>query len=99
GDATLFVREDAVEAAWRVVDPVLGNKTLVHEYEPNTWGPPGADQIGANGSGWHTPEPVAPPARGGTALNRDAALPRSEARRGQRYAERALAPAESQVEP
>ena len=60
GDATLFVREDAVEAAWRVVDPVLGNKTLVHEYEPNTWGPSEADQIVANGSGWHNPEPVAP---------------------------------------
>ena len=67
GDATLFVREDAVEAAWRVVDPVLGNKTLIHEYEPNTWGPSEADQIVANGSGWHNPEPVAPPARGGTA--------------------------------
>jgi glucose-6-phosphate 1-dehydrogenase len=67
GDATLFVREDAVEAAWRVVDSVLGNKTPVHEYEPNTWGPSEADQIVANGSGWHDPEPGAPPARGGTA--------------------------------
>ena len=36
GDATLFVREDCVEAAWSVVDPILGNATPVHEYEPNT---------------------------------------------------------------
>jgi glucose-6-phosphate 1-dehydrogenase len=87
GDATLFVREDAVEAAWRVVDPVLGNKPLVHEYEPNTWGPSEADQIVANGSGWHNPEPVAPPARGGTASNRDDALPRSKAMSGPPYAD------------
>jgi glucose-6-phosphate 1-dehydrogenase len=63
GDAMLFVREDAVEAAWRVVDPVLGNKTPVHEYESNTWGPSEADQIVASGSEWHNLEPVAPPAR------------------------------------
>ena len=87
GDAMLFVREDAVEAAWRVVDPVLGNKTPVHEYEPNTWGPSEADQIVANGSGWHNPEPVAPPTRGGTAENRDDVLARSKARSGQPYAD------------
>jgi glucose-6-phosphate 1-dehydrogenase len=87
GDAMLFVREDAVEAAWRVVDPVLGKKTPVYEYEPNTWGPSEVDQIVANGSGWHNPEPVAPPARGGTALNRDDALPRSKARSVQPYAD------------
>jgi hypothetical protein len=46
-----------------------------------------ADQIVANGSGWHNPEPVAPPARGGTALNRDDALPRSKARSVQPYAD------------
>jgi glucose-6-phosphate 1-dehydrogenase len=55
GDAMLFVREDAVEAAWRVVDPVLGNKTPVHEYEPSTWGPAEADQIIAADGGWHNP--------------------------------------------
>ena len=62
GDAMLFVREDAVEAAWRVVDPVLGNKTPVHEYEPNTWGPAEADQIIVADGGWHNPKPVAPTA-------------------------------------
>jgi glucose-6-phosphate 1-dehydrogenase len=39
GDPTLFVREAGVEAAWRVVDPVLGAATPVCEYDPNTWGP------------------------------------------------------------
>jgi glucose-6-phosphate 1-dehydrogenase len=55
GDATLFAREDAVEAAWRVVDPVLGNATPVHEYEPGTWGPPAVDRLLAPESGWHNP--------------------------------------------
>jgi len=39
GDATLFAREDYVEEAWRIVDPVLKSGTPVHEYEPGTWGP------------------------------------------------------------
>ena len=55
GDATLFVREDGVEAAWSVVDAVLGNATLVHEYEPNTWGPVEADRTIAGDGGWHNP--------------------------------------------
>jgi glucose-6-phosphate 1-dehydrogenase len=55
GDAGLFVREDAVEAAWAVVDPVLDNVTPVHVYEPNTWGPPEADQLIARYGGWHNP--------------------------------------------
>ena len=39
GDATLFAREDYVEEAWRIVDPVLKDGTPVYEYEPGTWGP------------------------------------------------------------
>jgi len=39
GDGALFSRRDSVEAAWRVVDPILGDCTPVHEYEPGTWGP------------------------------------------------------------
>lgn len=58
GDATLFVREDGVEAAWTVVDPILGNATPVHEYEPNTWGPAEADRIIAGDGGWRDPKPV-----------------------------------------
>ncbi len=59
GDPMLFVREDGVEAAWRVVDPILGNATPVHDYEPNTWGPVGADHIIAGDCGWHNPKPIA----------------------------------------
>ena len=58
GDATLFVREDGVEAAWAVVDPIFGKATSVHEYEPNTWGPPEADRIIAGDGGWHNPKPI-----------------------------------------
>ena len=61
-DAMLFVREDAVEAAWRVLDPVLGDTTSVHEYEPNTWGPAESDQIIVADGGWHNPNSVAPTA-------------------------------------
>jgi glucose-6-phosphate 1-dehydrogenase len=55
GDATLFARQDSVEGAWRVVDPVLGNVTPVHDYEPGTWGPAEAEQIIARDGGWHAP--------------------------------------------
>ena len=55
GDATLFGREDSVEAAWRIVDPILGNVTPIVEYEPNTWGPPEVDRIMAPEGGWHNP--------------------------------------------
>jgi glucose-6-phosphate 1-dehydrogenase len=55
GDATLFAREDYVEQAWRIVDPLLFNPPPVHEYEPGTWGPPEADQLTAAIGGWHNP--------------------------------------------
>jgi glucose-6-phosphate 1-dehydrogenase len=54
GDGSLFAREDAVEAAWRVVDPVLNRPTPVHGYEPGTWGPAEADSVAPDG-GWHNP--------------------------------------------
>jgi glucose-6-phosphate 1-dehydrogenase len=44
GDSTLFAREDYVEEAWRIVDPVLKAVTPVYEYEPKTWGPGEVDQ-------------------------------------------------------
>jgi len=53
GDATLFAREDYVEEAWRIVDPVLKLGTKVQEYEPGTWGPTEAG-ISPPG-GWHDP--------------------------------------------
>ena len=55
GDATLFAREDYVEEAWRIVDPVLKAGTPVYEYEPKTWGPREADQQVSPGGGWHNP--------------------------------------------
>jgi glucose-6-phosphate 1-dehydrogenase len=55
GDPILFAREDAVEAAWRVVDPILGDATPVHEYEPGTWGPSEAENLTAEAGGWHNP--------------------------------------------
>lgn len=57
GDTLLFAREDSVEAAWRIVDPILGDVTPVYEYEPNTWGPPEANQIIEGDSGWPNPKP------------------------------------------
>jgi glucose-6-phosphate 1-dehydrogenase len=55
GDATLFAREDGIEAAWRIVDPALGTATPVYEYEPATWGPAEADHLLILGDRWHTP--------------------------------------------
>jgi glucose-6-phosphate 1-dehydrogenase len=55
GDASLFAREDSVEASWRVVDPILGNRVAVHEYPPDTWGPPEVAQQVTPAGGWHDP--------------------------------------------
>jgi glucose-6-phosphate 1-dehydrogenase len=60
GEEMLFVREDSVEAAWRIVDHILGNVSPVKEYAQNTWGPPEADQLIAGDGGWHNPEPDVP---------------------------------------
>ena len=54
GDPTLFAREDNVEEAWRIVDPVLKAGTPVYEYEPGTWGPKEADAVTPPG-GWQNP--------------------------------------------
>jgi glucose-6-phosphate 1-dehydrogenase len=54
GDATLFAREDYVEEAWRIVDPVLKAGTPVYEYEPKTWGPTEVERVTPPG-GWHNP--------------------------------------------
>jgi glucose-6-phosphate 1-dehydrogenase len=59
GDPSLFTRDDSVEAAWRVIDPVLGNAGPVHEYEPGSWGPPAAAGIVDGSEGWHDPKPEA----------------------------------------
>jgi len=55
GDATLFAREDSVEEAWRIVDPVLKNATRLGEYEPNSWGPSEVDKGVSPVGGWQNP--------------------------------------------
>jgi glucose-6-phosphate 1-dehydrogenase len=55
GDATLFAREDSVEAAWRVVEPILGDVTPIHRYERGTWGPSEAGRIISRSGAWHLP--------------------------------------------
>jgi glucose-6-phosphate 1-dehydrogenase len=54
GDRTLFARQDYVEEAWRIVDPVLGAATALHTYEPRTWGPAQAAAVTPPG-GWLDP--------------------------------------------
>ena len=54
GDATLFAREDYVEEAWRIVDPVLAANTPVYEYDAGTWGPPEVHALLPQGD-WHNP--------------------------------------------
>ena len=56
GDATLFARQDVVEAAWAIVDPVIHGPSPMYEYEPGSWGPPQADRLVADVGGWNTPK-------------------------------------------
>src|SRR5271168_4074488 len=56
GETALFTQDDSVEAAWRVVDPVLRAGLQVIEYEPGTWGPEAAVQIVNGGETWHDPQ-------------------------------------------
>jgi glucose-6-phosphate 1-dehydrogenase len=55
GDATLFARQDSVEAAWRIVDPVINRASDMWEYEPGSWGPPQAERLVCDVGGWNTP--------------------------------------------
>ena len=54
GDATLFARQDYVEEAWRIVDPVLKAGTPLYDYEPKTWGPKEVERVTPDG-GWQNP--------------------------------------------
>ena len=64
GDPMLFVRQDAVEAAWAIVNPILGPETTpLYFYPRGSWGPPEADRLAQDIGGWHNPEPSA---QGGT---------------------------------
>jgi glucose-6-phosphate 1-dehydrogenase len=55
GDGTLFTREDAVEAAWAVIDPVIKDHPRSIPYRRGSWGPQEADVLVANDGGWHNP--------------------------------------------
>jgi glucose-6-phosphate 1-dehydrogenase len=55
GDSTLFAREDYVEEAWRIVEPVLKAGTPVYQYSPNTWGPNEVERVTPHG-GWENPD-------------------------------------------
>lgn len=56
GDATLFTRQDSVEAAWEIVQPILNLPLRPDEYPPGTWGPPAADALTEAVGGWHDPQ-------------------------------------------
>jgi len=58
GDATLFARQDYVEEAWRVVDPMLSAATPVYPYEPHTWGPKEVEERVVPPGGWEVPVAV-----------------------------------------
>jgi glucose-6-phosphate 1-dehydrogenase len=60
GNSVRFARQDYVEQAWRIVDPVLGDGIPVHEYEPGTWGPPEANALIGSDGGWFDPPRAAP---------------------------------------
>ncbi len=64
GDQSLFAREDWVEAAWRVVEPVLNPGSEPLPYEPGTWGPKQADEVLVHGDRWHDPVATAGPPEG-----------------------------------
>ena len=58
GDRTLFAREDYIEEAWRIVDPVLQAGTELYEYDPGSWGPKEVERIAPAG-GWQDPSVAA----------------------------------------
>jgi glucose-6-phosphate 1-dehydrogenase len=55
GDQIRFAREDYVEEAWRIVQPILGNGAPLHFYEPGTWGPAEAEALTSQHGGWRNP--------------------------------------------
>jgi glucose-6-phosphate 1-dehydrogenase len=55
GDQTLFAREDYVEEAWRIVDPMIKANTPVYQYDIHSWGPPEVNQYIQPQGGWHNP--------------------------------------------
>jgi glucose-6-phosphate 1-dehydrogenase len=75
GDGALFTREEAVETAWEVVEPVLTNHPRAIPYQPGTWGPKQADELIAPDGRWHNPEPAATTDSGSPPLAPSATTP------------------------
>jgi glucose-6-phosphate 1-dehydrogenase len=55
GDSTRFTRQDGVEEAWRILQPLLDTLPPVHPYAKGSWGPAEADRLVAGHGGWHGP--------------------------------------------
>jgi glucose-6-phosphate 1-dehydrogenase len=56
GDPILFARQDAVEAAWAIVDPLIHDPGPLFDYQPGSWGPPEANRLVADLGGWNDPQ-------------------------------------------
>ena len=65
GESTLFARQDYVEEAWRIVDPVLKKVTPVYQYDQHTWGPSEVERVTPPG-GWQNPVMADPESPDGT---------------------------------
>lgn len=57
GNGALFAREECLEAAWAVLDPVLTKHHQATRYKPGSWGPKAANALITAGGGWHNPMP------------------------------------------
>ena len=55
GDSTPFIRQDAVEETWRVMQPLLDAAPPVHPYAQGSWGTEAADELVAGHGRWHEP--------------------------------------------
>jgi glucose-6-phosphate 1-dehydrogenase len=55
GDSARFTRQDSIEEAWRILQPLLDNPPPVHDYEKGSWGPDAADKLVSHYGGWHGP--------------------------------------------
>jgi glucose-6-phosphate 1-dehydrogenase len=55
GDSTRFTRQDGVEEAWRIFQPLLEHPPPVHPYAPGSWGPDAAEKLVAGFGKWHGP--------------------------------------------
>jgi len=60
GDSSHFAREDYVEEAWRIVDPILKDPPPIQEYQKDTWGPAPENKPVTPRAGWHNPVVVVP---------------------------------------